>query len=330
MLKKRATSSDLIKGITAPEVPVVGAGADPNAPANSPVGSGDGSSTTTGSNTVVPPSASGPAAANPTNSGNPLSIGQLSIPLLGSATGSSSSVLPSASAVANSSSSSTTLSSTSTSSSATPTVDAVSTSGTSVVFQTIIASQSSSQSAPSSSSTANLSGAANNGGSSLGKNTIIAIAVIGACVGGAVVIWTVIRKWKFAPSDEFGDRLNPIDWRPESDKDMAGSEKFGNNLDGTGVGHRRQGSRGSNRSFVSADAHSMRNTPTPAPGNMIPDLPAHDFTAGTNGGYGNGGLAPVGGYADLRRGPSPTPSMTMGDGYYRGYGATQFGGNNGY
>jgi len=105
-------------------------------------------------------------------------------------------------------------------------------------------------------------------------------------------------------------------------------EKFGDDLNGAGVGggHRRNGSRGSNRSFVSADAHSMRNTPTPAPGgsNMIPDLPAHDFTAGTAA-YGNGNLAPVGGYADLRRGPSPQP----GEGYYRGYGATQVG-QNGY
>ena len=81
------------------------------------------------------------------------------------------------------------------------------------------------------------------------------------------------------------------------------------------------------------------NASTPAPGaganniNMIPDLPAHDFTAGAamggyGNGYGNGGLAPVGGYADLRRGPSPAPPM--GENYYRGYGATQFGGSNGY
>lgn len=66
-------------------------------------------------------------------------------------------------------------------------------------------------------------------------------------------------------------------------------------------------------------------------------LPEHDFTAGAS-------LAPVGGYADLARGPSPQPSMSelsrgpsMGSRYDQygvplhhqgggGYGATQMGG----
>jgi len=80
---------------------------------------------------------------------------------------------------------------------------------------------------------------------------------------------------------------------------------------------------------VSADAHSNPAASIHGNGN-IPDLPAHDFTAGAQAGHG-GGLAPVGAYADLRRGASPTPSM--GDQYYRGYGATQqYGGHghNGY
>jgi hypothetical protein len=34
----------------------------------------------------------------------------------------------------------------------------------------------------------------------------------------------------------------------------------------------------------------------------LPPLPTHDFTAGSH-------LAPVGGYADLARGPSPQPQM---------------------
>jgi len=65
----------------------------------------------------------------------------------------------------------------------------------------------------------------------------------------------------------------------------------------------RSTSRGSvgNRSFVSAG-----HVPASAP-SLISDLPNHDFTAGS----GRGGLAPVGGYADMRRGPSPTPGALI-------------------
>lgn len=56
-----------------------------------------------------------------------------------------------------------------------------------------------------------------------------------------------------------------------------------------------------NRSFVSGGSHQA------TPPSLIADLPNHDFTAGS----GRGGLAPVGGYADMRRGPSPTPGALI-------------------
>lgn len=138
--------------------------------------------------------------------------------------------------------------------------------------------------------------------------------------------------------------MNPIDWRPTSggeDKYGAGVPSEKNEIEGTGVGHRRRGSGGSNRSFVSADAHNGMNpaaSSIPAhhassgSGGMIADLPAHDFTAGPAGNeysYGSHqqqqGLAPIGGYADLRRGTSPSPVPSL-NGGYGGYGATGYGG----
>ncbi|KAH7929339.1 hypothetical protein BV22DRAFT_1102486 [Leucogyrophana mollusca] len=119
---------------------------------------------------------------------------------------------------------------------------------------------------------------------------MIVLIVIGASIGGSVIIWTIIRKWKFRPSSNFEDRMQPIDWQPSND-------------DG-GAPLRRNPSSAS--SFHSGSGHIDENVAGRGGGygathlNPIPD---HDFTAGASS------LAPVGGYADLARGPSPQPMM---------------------
>jgi hypothetical protein len=78
--------------------------------------------------------------------------------------------------------------------------------------------------------------------------------------------------------------MQPIDWQPTTaphdDRDIT--EKLA-----------RNGSTRSHGSFTSGNNHD----------NLPVDLPPHDFTAGPSH------LAPVGGYADLQRGPSPQPDM---------------------
>jgi len=311
MIKKRVAAAD-DSGL-----PLIGVAPDPkdqNDP-NNP--------NTPPTNTAVSPSGtaqSGAPVASASNSATP-SASDNGNPLLPSITipGLNPSLIPSSSANSSLSSTGSQSSSTASSSTSQSTSLSTSTSGTSIEISTVVATPTAQDAASSATNSANTSGAASGSSGHLTRNTIIAIVVVAACVGGAVVIWTVIRKWKFAPSDEFGDRLNPIDWRPSSGE----KEKDSGALDAAGASHRRNGSRGSNRSFVSADAHGSNSghNHNNSNGNMIPDLPSHDFTAGAA--VGHGGLAPVGAYADLRRGPSPTPSM--GEQYYRGYGATQYG-----
>jgi len=119
----------------------------------------------------------------------------------------------------------------------------------------------------------------------LQRNTIIILIAIGASIGAAGIIWTVIRKWKFSPSRSSEDRLQPIDWQPTTGlhEDHDITEKLA-----------RNGSTRSHGSFTSGNNNHD---------NLAPELPAHDFTAGP------AHLAPVGGYADLQRGPSPQPDL---------------------
>ncbi|CAE6416951.1 unnamed protein product [Rhizoctonia solani] len=173
------------------------------------------------------------------------------------------------------------------------------------------------------------------------KNTIISLVVIASCIGGAVAIWTVIRKWKLSPSEKFDDRMQPIDWAPppaNGTPDDAIEEK---------TKHRRAGSGASHGSFTSGgvgqseQGHGVK-------GGMYADSqyshgyatqpqdfpPPHDFTAGTAqpGGYGQyyAGQQYAGGpgYADLQRGPSMSESnysnganVSRGLSYSRGHGA---------
>ncbi|TFY52482.1 hypothetical protein EVG20_g10531, partial [Dentipellis fragilis] len=52
------------------------------------------------------------------------------------------------------------------------------------------------------------------GSSKLSHTTLTIIIVLASCIGGSAIIWTVIRKWKFRPSSQFEDRMQPIDWQP--------------------------------------------------------------------------------------------------------------------
>ncbi|KAF8528269.1 hypothetical protein JB92DRAFT_801553 [Gautieria morchelliformis] len=125
----------------------------------------------------------------------------------------------------------------------------------------------------------------------LQRNTIIILVAIGASIGAAGIIWTIIRKWKFRPSSSFEDRMQPIDWQPTTepheDRDMT--ERLS-----------RNGSTRSHGSFTSGNNHGSNHD------NLTVDLPPHDFTPGA------AHLAPVGGYADLQRGPSPQPDLHRG------------------
>jgi len=79
--------------------------------------------------------------------------------------------------------------------------------------------------------------------------------------------------------------MQPIDWQPSNDMDD----------DGGIPGRNRRNSTAS--SFHSGSGHAGIGATTLSP------IPDHDFTAGPVN------LAPVGGYADLARGPSPQPMM---------------------
>lgn len=103
----------------------------------------------------------------------------------------------------------------------------------------------------------------------------ILIVVLSVAVG-VTLLWTIFRKWKLGRSDKFDKRLEPIDWAPS------------NPDEGIIPANRRHSGASS---FRSGSGHGHGS-------NMD-----HDFTAGSSN------LAPVGGYADLARGPSPQPQM---------------------
>ncbi|KAI0271417.1 hypothetical protein BC834DRAFT_859369 [Gloeopeniophorella convolvens] len=133
--------------------------------------------------------------------------------------------------------------------------------------------------------------ASQSGSSSLSHTTLKVIIVLASVVGGSALIWTIIRKWKFRPSAQFEDRLEPINWQPTDHESGLPT-------------HRRVPSNASSFHSSGHDhgALSRSNSQGGAPSDIhrsLTPLPEHDFTAG----------APVGGYADLARGPSPQPPM---------------------
>lgn len=116
--------------------------------------------------------------------------------------------------------------------------------------------------------------------SSAGKTTAVVFAAIIGAVAGVTVIWTIFRRWKLSRSSKFDARMNPIDWEPSAAADDTRRHSNASSFHSSGHGH----------GYGSTSNH----------GHGVPD---HDFTAGPTH------LAPVGGYADLARGPSPSPSM---------------------
>ncbi|KAG6840350.1 hypothetical protein C0991_007277 [Blastosporella zonata] len=126
------------------------------------------------------------------------------------------------------------------------------------------------------------------------STTITVLIVVASSVAALAILWTVFRKWKFGRSTKLDERLQPIDWRPTNDDDEALP------------GHHRRHSGAS--SFHSASHPSTHGHGSSDIGHNSPSsyaIPDHDFTAGP------ANLAPIGGYADLARGPSPQPQMNQ-------------------
>lgn len=155
------------------------------------------------------------------------------------------------------------------------------------------------------------------------KTTLTVIAAIAGSVGGAFLLWTIIRKWKFRPSAEFEDRMQPIDWQPTDPNDSGlPAHRRANSAASSfhsGAGHTADDNL-AGRGMASYGATSDHGHAAQQAGIM--PIPDHDFTAPA----GAPGLAPVGGYADLARGPSPQPQMQeMGRGPAAGAAAYDYG-----
>jgi hypothetical protein len=112
----------------------------------------------------------------------------------------------------------------------------------------------------------------------------VLIAIV-ASVGGIFILWTIFRKWKLSSSKEFDRRLNPIDWQPTTSEDDHIP------------GHARRPSIGSLHS--SGHGHGASGL-SRVPSNSSNSNPFDDFDGPAQR------SAPVGGYADLARGSSPT------------------------
>ncbi|OJT02740.1 hypothetical protein TRAPUB_6734 [Trametes pubescens] len=288
MIKKRADS-------TFPLLPIIGAGADPNtSTASTGASSATSASAASGTSSLATSSLATSSAASTSSSAASSSATSAS-----SATTSSDTSSLASSSATSTSSSTTSSSATSTSSSATPTstssdadltftnapgpdTDTQTSSARSTSTNFVTVTDSSAQA--SATSGASTTGAVTTNDSHITRTTLIVIAVIASTVGGIALAWTIFRKWKLRPSSNFDERMQPIDWQPTAPEDA-----------GIIPSHRRAGSNESHGSFKSSShGHGAAN---------LQPLPEHDFTAGAST------LAPVGGYADLQRGPSPQPSM---------------------
>ncbi|CAA7258633.1 unnamed protein product [Cyclocybe aegerita] len=137
--------------------------------------------------------------------------------------------------------------------------------------------------------------------------TMTILIAVAASIGAIAIIWTVFRKWKLSSSKEFDRRLNPIDWQPTTGEDdiIPTHRRATSNTSsrsGSGHGHARgagAGAAGVGMGASSAYGHGANSDH--GHGHANPN-PFDDFDSPTNG-------APVGGYADLNRGPSPTNQM---------------------
>ncbi|KAG1784121.1 hypothetical protein EV702DRAFT_957177 [Suillus placidus] len=277
-LKKRAPAPQ-IGGFTGPQ-PVVGAGANPST-ATTPAATQSASTATTSTPVSSVSSSSPSSSATATSAGIVQSLlsqvlSTTTTSLTSSSTSSSSSSTSPTSTLSTSSTPSTIQSDQSSpyATAATP-AQAGSPTSQSVILVTNTAS-------PSASATPSTLSSSSTG---ITHTALIVLIVIATSVGGSIIIWTIIRKWKFGKSSSFDDRMQPIDWQPSNDNDDNGGIP----------GLNRRNSTAS--SFHSGSGHAGIGATTLSP------IPDHDFTAGP------ANLAPVGGYADLARGPSPQPMM---------------------
>jgi hypothetical protein len=148
---------------------------------------------------------------------------------------------------------------------------------------------------------------------SMPKAALTVLIVIASCVGAIAIGWTVIRKWKFKPSSDFEDRMQPIDWQPAAAPD---SDMLHRNPSTASHGSFRSSGH-SEESYGHGNNTGYGNGYGTTGTSALQPVPDHDFTAGA------GNLAPVGGYADLARGPSPGPQMAQlsrGPSVNQGYG----------
>ncbi len=123
------------------------------------------------------------------------------------------------------------------------------------------------------------------------KLTLTVIIVVASSIGGIAILWTVFRKWKLGRSSRFDERLQPIEWKPPSEdnhrrRPVSNASSF-------------QSGSGGGPDFGLDHVHDHTQ-------NNLAPLPEHDFTS-----LPSTRFAPVGGYADLARGPSPQPSHMM-------------------
>ncbi|KAN0107103.1 hypothetical protein V8E52_010480, partial [Russula decolorans] len=138
------------------------------------------------------------------------------------------------------------------------------------------------------------------GGSSLSHSAIMILVVIAASIGGCVIVWTIIRKWKLRPSSQFEDRLEPVDWQPaDHDSGLPAHHTGPSNASSFhSAGH--DSMMGLSRSDSGGAYNAARN---------LTPIPDHDFTTGPAAAVGGYAVTPRVTYADLARGPSPQPPM---------------------
>ncbi|KAG2045017.1 hypothetical protein BDR03DRAFT_995312 [Suillus americanus] len=262
--------------------PVIGVGAGPSAATTAAVTQSTPTATTADS---TPVSSVTPSTSSPSATATSVSTSQSLVSQVSSTTATTS--LTSSSTSSASSTSPTSIQSTS---STPPTIQSVQSSPSAIDATPAQAGSPTSQSVVLVTNTASSSASAtpsslSSSSTGITHTALIVLIVIATSVGGSIIIWTIIRKWKFGKSSSFDDRMQPIDWQPSNDNDDNGGIP----------GLNRRNSTAS--SFHSGSGHAGIGATTLSP------IPDHDFTAGP------ANLAPVGGYADLARGPSPQPMM---------------------
>lgn len=283
----RRDHSDLTRLIkkrqVVPNGPVIGAGANPP----------------TDSSTIsIPPSSKPPAPdPNPTHVQPP--VAPINRPDPATSSDPTSTVTPETTAVVQTSTSSivtsTTSSTTSTSSSTSsdlPTTSMINTPLFTTSTPDVVLVTSSVDAAPSAAATT-----VTQKNAAMQKTTTTVLIVIASVVVGTAIIWTIIRKWKFGKSDSFEDRMQPIDWQPTNEESgLPVHRRHSNASSFYSAGHNAEDNIPGQGGYGSTSDYGHGNP-------SLPPLPDHDFTAPSSN------LAPVGGYADLARGPSPGPQM---------------------